>query len=513
MDPDKTTQLPLPAWLASPINVSATTTAPFRDLGIPDAVCKYLETQGFHHAFAVQVALLQLLALGDRQERGDVLVSAATGCGKTLGYLLPMISEMSKMSLARLRCVIVVPTRELTEQVAAVCDKATRAFAANHQRRVKFEVASANSYVNEWPYMARTLTPMSPWIYADKTENEFCDPDSERNRGYRNISSHPTKGSRDQCRADILIATPGRLVQMLLGGAVNLDLVTWVVLDESDRLLRQSYQQFVNILGVSLSKGKDRQITKVILSATLTTDLEQLNSLKLRKPKLVIVGGTGESSVTRNGDIQTNSNAIYSLAPSLIEVGIRVKTASEKPLQLIAMLREIGGKSTASRLGKGAVLVFTRTNEAAVRLKCLISLLEPTIPVGTITSIIPTSLRKKTLRDLKTEKLSIMIASDLASRGLDIPSLRCVINYDMPANLETYIHRVGRTARAGKDGYAYTLFEGTFECSQWKTIVNSTSFTGGRNVTTEEASSEWGVEFIDRYQGALKILAQRVGRA
>jgi ATP-dependent RNA helicase DDX51/DBP6 len=159
------------------------------------------------------------------------------------------------------------------------------------------------------------------------------------------------------------------------------------------------------------------------------------------------------------------------------------------------------------------VLIFTKSNETAVRLGRLIALLEPKYAelTGTLTSTTRSSARASTIASFNSNKLSILVASDLVSRGLDLPDLAHVVNYDIPTSVTNYVHRVGRTARAGRQGHAWTLFTDTEGRWFWNEIARSASIqrpSGSKvervNVTPEQVDG--GLR--KRYEAALEELGR-----
>jgi ATP-dependent RNA helicase DDX51/DBP6 len=508
----------LPAWLTSPIRVSTSATSSFTELGIPKEASKVLQSKGFDHAFAIQAAIIPLLLPRKQQRRGDVLVSAATGSGKTLGYVLPMISDISQTSIIRLRGLIIVPTRDLVYQAHKICEIGASAFAGKGRRRVRVGMACGDmSYKQELAHLmsvAKYYNPAEskkrhqrPNVKWDSSDYET---DGEKSSHSENESSsaHSDYIMNYISKVDILVCTPGRLVQHLHEtDGFELNYINWLVIDEADRLLNQSYQQFIKFVMASLSTGLKRRITKIVLSATLTRDLGKLSDLKFNKPKLVVLGET-------DNDNDSVGDIVYCLPETLEESAILCYLGPEKPLHLLHLLQKIIRENTDTQ--KGA-LVFANSNEDAMRLSRLLILLDPPIAakIGTITSIVPISERKKAIQEFKDEKLLILVASDVGSRGLDLPTLRYVINYDIPASPEIYVHRVGRTARAGRKGHAYTLFLRRVEDRPWRKIVNSPSIrraAGSKGVRTIDSSPmKWG-EDGEWYEGALTILGKEAGQ-
>ncbi|KAG9230342.1 P-loop containing nucleoside triphosphate hydrolase protein [Amylocarpus encephaloides] len=526
----------LPPWLASPIRVSPTTIAPFSDLGVPDEAVPILSSKGFQRAFAIQTAVLPLLLPRPKKIPGDVLVSAATGSGKTLSYVLPMVEDISRTVTTRLRGIIVLPTRELVTQAKDVAEICASAFTAGQRRGVRIGTAlGTENFKSEQgalmeqefmydpdTYRAQILRLNSKW----ESSEADSDGDDEPLCGEDLTSTLEDHILNPVSKIDILICTPGRLVEHLKSTpGFSLQHVNWLVIDEADKLLDQSYQQWLDIMVGNLQrhrKGLERRprpIQKVILSATLTRDLGQLNGLKLYRPRFVVLDGS--AAAVEDFERLDEASRGHILPSTLVESAIKIDEEGIKPLYLLELLKreallqpssstrpEHASSSSNSDLDSSSdtdsdsdssdfdksgtepdqetevsslnlpqdnstllpesytprgVLVFTKSNETALRLGRLIVLLEPSSSksIATLTSTTRSSERRAALRSFESGKLSILIASDLVSRGLDLPNLGHVINYDMPASVASYVHRVGRTARAGKTGHAWTLFTGS----------------------------------------------------
>jgi len=510
--PDPVPELPiisasasLPAWLSSPIRVSSGTTASFSELGIHDDVCKVLQNRGFNEAFAVQAAVLPLLLPGNSQKLGDVLVSAATGSGKTLAYILPMVEDISRNQIRRLRGLIIMPTRELVTQAKEVCEICASAFSSSSERkRVKIGTAVGNETLKiEQDLLMSQEVLYDPVEFEKqqarlnkKWETSDDGSDEEVLCAEEVVSSLPNHVFRPAWNVDILICTPGRLVEHIKSTpGFTLEHIRWLVVDEADKLLDQSFQQWLEVVmsGISGPLQSRDGVRKVILSATMTRDIGLLNPLKLYRPKLVTLEG---SSLAEDSIIEDSRGHI--LPSLLLESGVKVEDENIKPLYLMELLKREGllseeplaenpldsfedesssdnesSRSSGQSVHEGdpktefdsprGVLIFTKSNESAVRLGRLIVLLSPSSSgqIGTLTSTTPRAARKLTLKSFAVGKVSILVASDLISRGLDLPSLAHVINYDVPTSLTSYVHRIGRTARAGKRGHAWTLFTAT----------------------------------------------------
>lgn len=545
----------LPKWLASPIRVSPTVTAQFEEIGIPEDVSKVLQQKGYEQAFAVQAAVLPLLLPGSQVDPGDILVSAATGSGKTLSYVLPMVEDLSRYSARGIRGLIVMPTRELVTQAQQVSEICASAFARGdgYTHRVKVGTAVGNETIEverqnimddhlvydteRWD--ADLKDANAPWS-SKKIETKIFGREQSKSK----IRGDVVK-SRPQ--VDILICTPGRLVEHLkFTPGFSISHLQWLVVDEADKLLDQSFQQWLPTVMARI--GQKQAVRKVILSATMTRDVGKLNHLKLVRPKLVVLDGTAHDENETRG-------TGHVIPLQLVESSVKVEDETVKPLYLMELMKRekiipstegnpnddsssSGSDSDSDSSGSDdessseassaisskeitvkaitdvphGVLVFTKSNESAVRLGRLLALLSPSISssIRTLTATTPRASRERTIISFASGKISIIVASDLASRGLDLPNLAHVINYDVPTSIESYVHRIGRTARAGKKGHAWTLFTATEGRWFWNEIGRSDSIERanglkmGRLTIKEDAFASQR----PRYEEALETLGK-----
>lgn len=502
----------LPSWLAEPYVVSAAERGSFPELGVDAKLVSLLDNVGYTTAFPVQCAVLRLLngitgeakkddddgnddngAYGiEKGHRGDLCISAATGSGKTLAYALPLVSNLraTHAPISRLRGLIVVPTRELVRQARDACETT----AAGTGLKIGTAVGSAALKDEQAALMVESQAydpiafegrqqqvklgadewtgfNLQQYIHdAIKVENELVD--------------HVTVSSTN---IDILVCTPGRLVDHIRSTrGFSLRHLEWLVIDEADRLLNESFQDWVDVVIPALEeveKVKDdgltekmmaslgyqihrpRRLRKIILSATMTRDVEKLSSLRLENPKLVVVGKRPHTKQEPNlheedtemadaSEIEARTADEYALPATLNEYSVPVGDGSDKPLYLLALLlrlRVIDSNSTA--------LVFAKSSESASRLSRLLIHLEPSLAecLSTLTKTISTRNMRSVLSSYRNGNIKLIIATDRASRGLDLPALDNVICYDVPASVTAYVHRVGRTARAGRTGHAWTL--------------------------------------------------------
>ncbi|KAI1382815.1 P-loop containing nucleoside triphosphate hydrolase protein [Hypoxylon trugodes] len=582
----------LPPWLAKPIRVSPQATAPFTEfglsleLGISPEAAEKLATSGYKQAFAIQTAVIPLLLPHhDKTMHGDVLVSAATGSGKTLAYALPVVRDLSQGNrhLTRLRAVIVLPTRELVRQVQQVFEQCAGAFSLNgSKKRVRVGIAmGSQSIEQEQAAFIEREEKYDPEAYAKRNRRLASNIDEESDGGY-NTEDEERAGIRKRedkiqtlpdhvityhSKVDILISTPGRLVEHIkYTPGFSLDFVRWLVVDEADKLLGQNFQQWLEVVIPRLQSNENNSrnhkqsnlsgVRKIVLSATMTRDLDRLEGLKLRWPKLVMLEGSG---IANEAEVAI-SQAELVLPELLEEAALKVSDPNLKPLFLVDLLQsnyilgQIGtneskqdpsdddtsssGSDSESESDADSgletsfkpprvtppdgntpsVLIFTKSNETALRLSRLLSLLSPSLGslAGTLTSTTQYATRRRTIRSFLAGKLRILGASDLVARGIDLPSLDHVINYDMPSSIASYVHRVGRTARAGKTGKAWTLFTNPEARWFWNEVASETTIQRKNKVerirVTEEKEDAFEKK-VAAYELALAKLGEEASES
>ncbi|KAI4833662.1 P-loop containing nucleoside triphosphate hydrolase protein, partial [Aureobasidium sp. EXF-8845] len=548
----------LPQWLAQPTVVSQSTTRPFSDLSLSSKTLAHLQARGYTNAFAVQAALLPLLLPHPYLTHlppNDVCVSAPTGSGKTLAYVLPIIENLRPRLDTKLRAVIVVPTRELVAQaytVASTCAQGSTiqiALAVGNQSVAAEQDLLVKKGRTYDPERHRSLMNKARKRQCFELDSDLTDIEAAMLDDVVRLPNGyiPTYSSA----VDLLICTPGRLVEHLTATAgFTLDHVEWLVVDEADRLLDQSFQEWVAKVTTALDVQKprstpspetaalhhlmphrERYVRKVILSATMTRDISKLSALKLRRPTMVVVKTEVEATLDPEKTTADSAEG-FELPTTLSEFAVPVGDGSDKPLFLLELLRSkvfpdssLGseeivddGSSTSSSesdtssdddsssgddsdsssdssddssddssssdndssdesdsdsdassvpaapkastnlapisTGSSMVLIFTPSTEAAARLHHLITHIEPSYKA----TILLLTKASTNLNFNVSSPPRIIISTDRASRGLDLPLLTHVINYTIPRSLASYVHRVGRTARAGRSGEAWSLF-------------------------------------------------------
>jgi len=586
----------LPEWLAEPIVVRAGRTTPFKNLNISPKLLNHLADKGYETAFAVQSSVLPLLLPGTSGQQGDVLVSAATGSGKTLAYILPLVEGLKDSSITSLKALIVVPTRELVSQVREVAELCVSSSGLHVGTAV-----GSHSLTAEQEHLVRRSERYDP-EYAEEMEERAA------NRVMRGIDSDddllddvltclPGHVPEYNSKIDILICTPGRLVEHIQSTrGFTLDDLQWLIVDEADRLLDESFQGWVDTVIGSLERTKSyeelsvkeqvlfktwypsakKHARRVVCSATMTKDLEKLGALRLKRPILVSASATQETTEERAVREE------YSLPATLYEYAVPAGSGGDKPLYLLQMLRthvlRVSHESTqeddpdrsnndadspgasidsisesdsslsaddsesdpsdvgdvvaepatssmhSSRDGRlsqtardipakvvSGVLIFANTNENTTRLSHLLRSMDTSLRIGTLTKSAATSEGRKALRAFRSAKTQILIASDRASRGLDLPDVRHIVNYDMPRDMTSYIHRVGRTARAGKQGTAWTLVEDRQARWFWNDIARNAEIGRSSHVERLRVDIEaLGKTTKTRYTEALELLKSAV---
>ena len=571
----------LPEWLRSPTLVSSADAVPFESLPISKETVSLLRDKGYENAFAIQSAMLPMLLPGSQYYPGDLCVSAATGSGKTIAYALPMVQSLAGKALTRLRGLVVVPTRELVNQVKEILElvssgsgvKVGTAVGSRTLKEEQFSLVAKDQRYDPEAYRAEQER------IVDEDE-ELMDWDFDKRFGPKNdfelLYNHVIEYNS---MFDILVCTPGRLVEHIQSTTgFTLEHVQWLVIDEADRLLDDSFQQWVDIvlpglgylppidpiqerLSTTFHQLRRREIRKIILSATMTRDISKLTALRLTMPRLVVLEGSGQGSSDKLQDVAlTDPGDRIALPRTLHELGVKVTDTNEKPLYLLRLLEtdmRVGLESpvtngeviqdiseedfssvdsdhsgvkqdissarrrksqdqasvkTASQPDTHGTLIFTKTNEHASRLARLLSLLRPAwdSQTATLTKSSTSSKGLRIISAFRKRKLSILIASDRASRGLDIPNLAHVINYDMPPSLTSYIHRVGRTARAEMEGKATTLIADNEARWFWNEIARNEKVGRGPGRKVQRANMKLEVSDEERemYQQALDTLGE-----
>lgn len=344
----------------------------FNSLGLSKALLKAVEKQGYTTPSVIQEKAIPLILEGK-----DILASAQTGTGKTAGFTLPMLQILSEGQQLRkrpIRALVLTPTRELAAQVHA----------------------NVKSY------------------------SEFIDIRSTVIFG--GVNQRP-QVSTIRRGVDVLVATPGRLLDLQNQRLLSLSNIEILVLDEADRMLDMGFLRDIRKI-IDLMPNKRQNL---LFSATFSKEIKKLANEFLSRPVLV-------EAAPQNTTVDAIEQKVY-------------RVAKDKKTGLIIKLISDGNWKQ--------VLVFTRTKHGANRL-C-----QKMVAAGITASAIhgnkSQGARTKALAGFKNNSIRVLVATDIAARGLDIPLLPHVINFELPNISEDYVHRIGRTGRAGAKGEALSL--------------------------------------------------------
>jgi ATP-dependent RNA helicase RhlE len=341
----------------------------FQNLGLSDDVIHGVQSMGFLEPTPIQLQAFPVV-LGKR----DLIGASQTGTGKTAAFMLPLLTLLKEHEPRGPRALILEPTRELAAQV----DTASR----------------------DYSRFGNLLTTV---VYGGV--------------GYGGQEAQLKRGT------DVLVATPGRLLDFLEKGTIRLDAIQHLVLDEADRMLDMGFMPDVR----RIIEQCPRERQTLLFSATMPPEIAKLTEWALRDPAKIEIGA-------RQSPAETVTHALYPVA------------ASQKFELLLAILEKTHFQS---------VLIFVRTKMNADRIA---SRLETSGHlVAAMHSDRSQGERTEALDGFRSGKYEVMVATDIASRGIDIASVTHVINYDVPQHPEDYVHRIGRTGRAQAEGDAFTL--------------------------------------------------------
>ena len=352
--------------------ISQTIYMSFKSLGLSDALLKAISKKGYTTPSPIQQKAIPIIL-----ERKDVLASAQTGTGKTAGFTLPILQILNSQPPLRkrpVRSLILTPTRELAAQVLE-------------------DVKSYSEFVD----LSATVV-------------------------FGGVNANPQIRTLRQ-GVDILVATPGRLLDLHNQGVFSLANVEVLVLDEADRMLDMGFLRDIKRILALLPKRRQN----LLFSATFSKEIKQLAGSFLHNP--IMVEATPENTT----------------AEKVIQKVYRTNKSAKTEL-IIKLIKEGNWDQ---------VLVFTRTKHGANRLSQKLD------KAGILSAAIhgnkSQGARTKALAGFKAGKVRVLVATDIAARGLDIPLLPHVVNFELPNIPEDYVHRIGRTGRAGASGEAISL--------------------------------------------------------
>jgi len=323
----------------------------------------------------------------------DVMGLAQTGTGKTAAFALPILQRLMNGPGKMVRALIVAPTRELAEQI--------------------------NESINE---MSRSTTLKSVALYGG-------------------VSKHPQIEKLRQ-GAEIIVACPGRLLDLVAQGVADLSGIEVFVLDEADRMFDMGFLPEIR----KITKQLPEKRQTLLFSATMPADIRSLAKDILHDPLTIRIG---------------NDIPVSTVSHTLYPVEQHLKTAL-----LIKLLKETDTES---------VLVFARTKHRTTRVA--MQMKKAGFPVSSLQGDLSQNQRQTALNGFREGKYRILIATDIAARGIDVTRISHVINYDMPDTVEAYTHRIGRTGRATKSGDAFS-----FVTSEERDLVDSIEYVLGKQI-------------------------------
>ncbi|XP_067123874.1 ATP-dependent RNA helicase DDX51 [Centruroides vittatus] len=491
----------LPDWLANPITVDLDLhkkEIPVEEYDHLDkSVLKNLKSFKISHFFPIQQVVIPEL-INSNYKRWycrpeDICVSAPTGSGKTLAFVVPIVMALKDRVVTTVRCLAVLPVRDLAEQVFKVfynyCQNTTLTVA---------KVTGSKTFAEEQKSLVK--------------------------KGIRGFHS----------LADIVVATPGRLIDHLHStDGFSLSHLQFLVIDEADRMMEEIQQGWLNevekaVYGENAQKingcccqeqlyskvncfyltpcthgHMSDPLQKLLYSATLSEDSDKIQRLSLFCPKLFtsaidprLIKVSKYKKNDKSTNKITNEPAIKYVTPAELTEYFVVCNPTLKPLVAwyLVVLRNYK-----------KVLCFTKSVESSHRLHLVLKRMGK-LTVEEFSSHVPNSQRKENLKKFISGKVTVLVCSDAMARGMDIKDVDCVILYDVPLHLKTYIHRVGRTARAGKEGVAITLME----AGEKRDFLLMMKSVPGQKLSELNILQEELETFKENYEAAVKGMAHHL---
>ncbi|CAF0757410.1 unnamed protein product [Adineta ricciae] len=417
----------LPEWMSSLAKrfdggqIQPETSIPIQQLDYLDEDLRsiLIKNLASQHLFPVQSQVIPYLIEQNRSHSplppSDICVSSPTGSGKTLTYVIPLVQCIRQRVVRAIRIIILLPVQDLAEQVYQVVNQ----LGSKLQLKTAL-LAGQHSFEDEQKLLVQ-----------------------------KQLNGNWTSS------IDIVVCTPGRLVEHISRTAgFSLTQLRYLVIDEADRIIDEFKQDWLNILdqavGLSnqtkhdfqpymLSQSSSTQKTyqKLLFSATLTHNPEILQQLNLFHPVL----------------FSSLSSASSIAMPTTLRENFVVCSITYKPLIVAYLIQQ--------ELQTEKIMIFVHSKKDVDRLCSLLKLLLPnhTRKVNYISRNLPSNKIQTRLTMFQQGQIQILVCSDVLARGIDIPNINCVILYDLPKNIRTYTHRIGRTARAGKAGRSITIVE------------------------------------------------------
>ncbi|MDP9291395.1 MAG: DEAD/DEAH box helicase [Verrucomicrobiota bacterium] len=342
---------------------------PFRALKLAPQILDAIQEAGYTEPTPIQIAAIPEVLAGR-----DVIGIAQTGTGKTAAFVLPILTKLLEGNRRGMRALIVAPTRELVVQI----EENVRAYA----KHAPLRMATIFGGVSERPQIEALRSGV-----------------------------------------DLVVATPGRLIDLMGQRQTNFSGIEFLVLDEADRMLDMGFLPPIR----QIVKALPKQRQTLMFSASLSREIEKLTHEFQHSPKIIEIG-------RRANPAETVTQFVYEVRQHL------------KPALLLHLLAD-------SKFD--TVLVFTRTKHGADRIARRLE--SSGIKTGTIHSNRSQNQRLRALKDFKSGAVRVLVATDIAARGIDVDGISHVVNYDFPMHVEDYVHRIGRTGRAHAVGDAISF--------------------------------------------------------
>ena len=348
----------------------------FTEFGLDERLLKGIEAAGYVTCTPVQEQVIKASKAAEGTKGPDLYVQSQTGTGKTCAYLVAVIGEMLKEENKGKKCLILAPTRELAVQIE-----------------------------EEAKVLAGTSGLKAFSVYGGV--------------GYEKQIANLKKG------VDIIIGTPGRVIDLQEGGNLTLTDAKFCVIDEADRMFDMGFYPDLRKILKCLPEAENRQT--MLFSATLNSYVKNLAWEYTRDPVEI--------------EIEAENITVSEIQQELLHV-----SSDEKMKLLLGILKHESPES---------VIIFSNTKRSCevVAKRLQMNDIKAEFLIGDL----PQSKRLQILKSLKAGEVKCLVATDVAARGIDVDDLAMVINYDLPVEAENYVHRIGRTARAGKSGKAYTF--------------------------------------------------------
>ena len=402
----------------------------FNDLGLSNDVMRAVDSMGFSTPTPIQEKTIPLIL-----DHKDVVGAAQTGTGKTAAFMLPIMDILERENKAyykemRKKAEEAEKLKQ-AEEAASESAGLEKASAPENSNEKNQPAGTKKHKKKRWRKFPKRKGPFALVITPTRELAQQIDDVAKQVGEFTKLRTLTVVGGKkygpqiDAIKKgiDILVATPGRLIDLMKQKEVDLGKVEFLVLDEADRMLDMGF--WPSVRKIVDAVPEDRQT--MLFSATLSKDiLNQVKSL-LKDPEFVEIAHKGQTADT-------------------VEQYIMPVSQTQKEDLLEALLKEKGGTR---------ILVFTRTKRRAD--SCAKKLKRAGFRADSIHSDKTQNARTKILDNFKNSKIDVLVATDVLARGIDVNEVNYVVNFDVPLNPEDYVHRIGRTGRAGESGTAYTF--------------------------------------------------------